>query len=142
MKASARNQFFGTVTGVQAGSVYDEIVIGLQGGQSIVATITKDSAEKLGVGVGSDVIALVKASHVIVVTDTGSYRLSARNQLTGIVSEIHEGVVNADIVIELPSGDSVAATITNASVEALGLQEGQAATAVFKAGSVILGVKI
>ncbi|HWO99341.1 MAG TPA: TOBE domain-containing protein [Methylococcus sp.] len=140
MKASARNRFFGTVTDVQVGSVYDEIVIGLKGGQSIVATITKESAEKLGIRVGSEVVALVKASEVIVVTDTGGYRLSARNRLSGTVSRIFQGVVTAEVVIDLPGGDSVTATITNESVESLGLQEGQPATAVFKAGSVVLGI--
>lgn len=141
MRASARNQFFGTVIDVQVGSVYDEIVIGLKGGQSIVATITKESAEKLGARVGSDVVALVKASHVIVVTDTGGYRLSARNHLSGTISRISRGMVTSEVVIDLPEGDSMTATITNESAESLELQEGRTATAVFKAGSVILGIR-
>lgn len=139
MKASARNQYFGKITAVNIGAVNAEVVVGLKGGQSVVAAITKESAEKLGVKVGDDAMALVKAPQVIVVTDTAGYRLSARNQLSGKVSRIYKGAVNADIIIDV-GGETVAATITNDSLEALGLAEGQSATAVFKAGSVILGV--
>ncbi|MEW6039256.1 MAG: TOBE domain-containing protein [Pseudomonadota bacterium] len=140
MKTSARNQYFGKITAVNVGAVNAEVAVGLKGGQSIVAAITKESVEKLGVQVGGDAVALVKAPQVIVVTDTAGYRLSARNQLSGTVSRIHKGAVNSDVIIDLGGGESVAATITNDSLEALGLVEGQAATAVFKAGWVILGV--
>lgn len=140
MKTSARNQYFGKITAVNVGAVNAEVAVGLQGGQSIVAAITKESVEKLGVKVGGDAVALVKAPQVIIVTDTAGYRLSARNQLSGKVSRIHKGAVNSDVVIDLGGGETVAATITNDSLEALGLAEGQTATAVFKAGSVILGV--
>ncbi|MDD2767982.1 MAG: TOBE domain-containing protein [Methylococcus sp.] len=139
MKASARNQYFGKITAVNIGAVNAEVVVGLKGGQSIVAAITKESVEKLGVKAGGDAVALVKAPQVIVVTDTAGYRLSARNQLSGKVSRIHKGAVNSDVIIDV-GGETVAATITNDSLEALGLAEGQSATAVFKAGSVILGV--
>lgn len=50
------------------------------------------------------------------------------------------GAVNTEVVLQLPGGGTVAAVITNASATALGLAEGRAATAVFKASSVILGV--
>ena len=50
------------------------------------------------------------------------------------------GAVNSEVVIALAGGGSVAATITNESVDVLGLEEGAAATALFKASSVILGV--
>jgi molybdate transport system regulatory protein len=85
-------------------------------------------------------VALVKAPLVVVVTDTGGYRLSARNQLTGTISNVHKGGVNAEVVIDLAGGDTIAATVTNESVDNLGLAVGKTATAVFKAGTVILGV--
>ena len=67
-------------------------------------------------------------------------RLSARNQLAGSVTRIVPGAVNTEVVLELPGGGSVAAIITNQSATALGLAQGSAATAIFKASSVILGV--
>ncbi len=140
MKASARNQLFGKVTAVRSGGVYSEVAIGLKGGDSLVAMITNESISSLGISAGVDVIALVKAPLVIVVKDFGGYRLSARNQLKGTVTRVQKGAVNAEVVIQLPGGDSIAATITNESVDALGLKNGDGATALFKAGSVILGV--
>lgn len=140
MKASARNQFSGTVKEVIVGAVNAEVHVGLQGGETIVASVTKDSVENLGLTAGQAVLALVKAPQVIVVTDFGGYKLSARNQLTGIVTEVKAGVVNSEIDIELQGGDKIAATVTNDSAASLGLAKGQAATAIFKAGAVILAV--
>ncbi len=56
------------------------------------------------------------------------------------MSRITRGSVNADVVIDLPGGTAVSAIITNDSLDSLGLREGDPACAVFKAGSVILGV--
>lgn len=44
------------------------------------------------------------------------------------------------MVIGLPGGDSVAATITTESIDSLALTVGKAAIAAFKAGAVVLGV--
>ena len=140
MKASARNQFTGTVSDVLIGAVNAEVHVGLKGGGTIVASITKDSAETLGIKTGIEVIALVKAPQIIIVTDFGGYRLSARNQLKGTVTQVKPGGINSEVDIELSGGDQVAATVTNDSVETLGLRKGQAVTAIFKAGAVILAV--
>jgi molybdate transport system regulatory protein len=140
MKTSARNQFKGTVQEVIIGAVNAEVHVGLKGGATIVASITKESAENLAIKTGTDVIALIKAPQIIIVTDFGGYRLSARNQLPGTITQVKPGAVNAEVDIELAGGEKVAATVTNDSVETLGLRKGQPATAIFKAGAVILGV--
>jgi molybdate transport system regulatory protein len=140
MKASARNQFVGTVSNVQIGAVTTEVHVSLRGGETIVASITKASADTLAIKIGMEVLALVKAPQIIIVTDFGGYRLSARNQLAGTVTNVQVGPVNAEVDIELKGGEQVAATVTKDSVETLGLRKGQLATAIFKAGAVILGV--
>jgi len=140
MKASARNQFAGTVSDVRVGAVYAEVDVALTGGETIVASITKESVDTLAIKIGVKVIALVKAPQIIIVTDFGGYRLSARNQLKGLVTQVKPGAVNSEIDIELSGGEQVTATVTNDSVETLGLRKGQEATAVFKAGAVILAV--
>ncbi|SPK75989.1 Molybdenum-pterin binding domain (Dual function transport/regulation) (fragment) (plasmid) [Cupriavidus taiwanensis] len=48
MKTSARNQFSGVVAQATAGAVNDEIIINLDEGQQIVATVTHESAARLG----------------------------------------------------------------------------------------------
>lgn len=140
MKASARNQLTGTVSDIARGGVNAEITVRLKGGQNLVATVTRAAVDTLGLGVGREVVALIKAPQVLIVTEWGGYRLSARNQLTGTVDRLHRGAVTTEVVVGLGGGDSIAATVTNDSADALGLAQGAAATAVFKAGAVILGV--
>ncbi len=140
MKTSARNQFTGIVSEVLIGAVNAEVHISLKGGETIVASITKESAETLGIKTGVQVIALVKAPQIIIVTDFGGYRVSARNQLPGTVILVKPGAVNTEIDIESTGGEQITATVTNDSVETLGLRKGQTVTAIFKAGAVILAV--
>ena len=140
MKTSARNQFAGTVHALRSGAINDEIELEVIGGLHIVATVTRESRHDLELEVGTRAFALVKASSILLMTEAGEVRLSARNQLAGTVTRVLPGAVNTEVVLELPGGGSVAAVITNQSVKTLGLAEGSAATAVFKASSVILGV--
>ena len=109
MKASARNQWFGVITGLKTGAVNAEVQVTLQGGATLVATVTMESLEALGLAMGKAVLALVKAPLVMVVTDLEGYRLSARNQLAGTITQVQKGAVNAEVVIGLPGGDTVAA---------------------------------
>lgn len=69
MKISARNALKGTVKSVTPGAVNTEVVIELPGGQQIVSVITKESAENLGLAVGKEAYAVVKASNVIIGVD-------------------------------------------------------------------------
>lgn len=140
MKTSARNQFTGKVSKLSAGAVNDEVELTLAGGQKIVSVVTHESVEGLGLKVGAEAYALIKASSIIVATDVGNGRLSARNQLAGTVASVQPGAVNSEVIIELAGGGTVAAIVTQESAKTLGLAAGTAATAIFKASSVILGV--
>lgn len=66
MAISARNALSGKVKSVEHGAVNSEVVIELDGGQEIVAIITKASAEKLGLAAGKSAQAIIKASNVMV----------------------------------------------------------------------------
>ena len=140
MKASARNQWLGKVVSVHHGAVTAEVSVTLSGGATLIASLTDESAKTLGLVYGQEVIALVKAPMIMVVTDLEGYRLSARNQLSGTISHIRPGPVSTEVIIELPGGDTVVASITAESCDTLGLKVGSPAPAVFKAGAVILGV--
>lgn len=141
MKSTARNQFLGTILRVEIGPVSAQVTLALKGGPEITATLTSTAARELKLKKGLAAIALVKASSIVLMADMGGYRLSARNQLEGTVSRIEKGAVSSLVVLTLPGGTKVSATVTNDAVEALALKVGQAATAVFKAYSVIVGVK-
>lgn len=141
MLTSARNHFAGQVVRIKSGAVNDEVELQLSGGDRIVAVVTHQSVEHLGLAVGGDAIALIKASSVIVAVEDGPpMKLSARNRLTGTISRVTPGAVNTEIVIALAGGNSVAAIITHASANEMRLTEGRVATAIFKASSVILAV--
>jgi molybdate transport system regulatory protein len=140
MKTSARNQFSGTVRRLRRGAVNDEVTLDIVGGQQIVAIITHESTESLGLKEGAQAFALIKASSIIVATGDGDMRLSARNQLAGVIDRVQTGAVNSEVSIVLPGGGVIAATVTRASGQTLELAAGKPATAMFKASSVILGV--
>ncbi|SEO47874.1 TOBE domain-containing protein [Amycolatopsis saalfeldensis] len=65
MRLSTRNQLTGTVSAVKPGSVMTIVTVQLEGGQSVVASITKDAAEELELEVGKPVTALVKSTEVM-----------------------------------------------------------------------------
>ncbi len=140
MKISARNQFQGQVTSVLPGAVNSTVELVLPGGQKLVATVTNESVKSLELKTGRDVVALIKASSILVMTDAAGLRLSARNCLAGTVTGVTAGPVNAEVTIALSGGTEVHATITQGAVTDLGLTVGSAATAVFKASAIILGV--
>ena len=59
----------GTVKAITHGAVNTEVVIELPGGIELVSVITKQSAESLGLEIGKEVFAVVKASNVMIGTD-------------------------------------------------------------------------
>ena len=64
--------------------------------------------------------------------------LSARNQLVGTVKDVKEGMVMAEVVVEVAPGIEIVSSITTSSVKRLGLAPGKKATVVIKATSVML----
>ncbi|MDO8926729.1 MAG: TOBE domain-containing protein [Sideroxyarcus sp.] len=139
MKTSARNQFLGTVKSIKLGAINAEVVLEIGGGDMLAAVITNESVNHLGLKIGSQAYALIKAPWVIVTTSDG-FKTSARNELHGTVVRCHEGAVNGEVIIELSGGKSVAAIVTNDSIKSLGLKEGVKAAALIKASHVILAV--
>jgi molybdate transport system regulatory protein len=140
MKTSARNQFVGTVTSVRAGAVNDEIELTLPGGAKLVATVTRESTESLGLRTHMTAIALVKASSVLLATGLEGSKVSARNQLPGTVAAVTPGAVNAEVELEMDGANRIVAIVTQDSLKSLGLAPGTRATALFDASSVILAV--
>ncbi len=69
MKISGRNCLKGKIKAIEHGSVNSEVVLELPDGTEIVAMITKQSAQRLGLAKGKDAYAIIKASSVMVGTD-------------------------------------------------------------------------
>ena len=85
MKTSARNALRGVVGGVTIGQVNAEVTLKVADGVEIVAIITKESVEELGLTIGREALALIKSSFVILAPGDAPLRTSARNRLTGTV---------------------------------------------------------
>jgi len=156
MKTSARNQFLGRVVRIEPGAVNDLIELDIGAPQPLVALLTRESTQSLGLQIGTEAFALIKASSIILLCaddDDAAYkvnattaatpsraRFSARNCLSGTIMRITPGAVNAEVVLQLSGSASLAAIITQQSCTDMQLAVGQRASALFKASSVIVGV--
>ena len=69
MKLSARNQFKGTVVAIEEGSVNGIVRIDIGSGNIITSTISMASIKELGLQVGGEAYAVVKATSVLVGVD-------------------------------------------------------------------------
>ena len=93
----------------------------------------------LELDIGSDVLLLINAPEIIVISDPYSSSLSTLNNLSGKVIRIQDGDVDSEVVIQLPSGEWLIAKITQVSAELLELNIDKPVHAVFKSNAVILG---
>ena len=69
MKISARNQLKGKVVEIKEGAVNGTVKIDIGGGNVINSVITMDSIANLGLKVGGEAYAVIKASSVMVAVD-------------------------------------------------------------------------
>ena len=69
MKISARNVFKGKVVKVTAGAVNTEVTLEIEGGTQVVSIITKESSENLGLKLGKEAFAVIKASNVMIAVE-------------------------------------------------------------------------
>jgi molybdopterin-binding protein len=66
MKLSARNQLKGKVVDVRKGTTTAHVRIDLGHGVVVTASITNEAVDDLGLKVGDDAVAIVKASDVMI----------------------------------------------------------------------------
>lgn len=138
MRISARNQLLGQVIKVQEGAVNGIVTLEFAG-ETITGTISMAAINELELVPGKKAVAIIKATEVMI--GIGDMTLSARNKITGIVSNINEGAVNAIVTLDIAGGNKISATISMAAVKELGLTVGTKAVAVIKATSVMFGVE-
>ncbi|NVN92503.1 MAG: TOBE domain-containing protein [Desulfuromonadales bacterium] len=139
MKLSARNVLTGTVASITKGAVNAEVVLNLKCGPSIAAIITNSSVDSMGLKVGAEASAIIKASNIIVGTDVQG-KISARNIFCGTVTNIADGQVSAEVAVDIGAGTILTAVITEASAKNLALKKGSKACLIIKASGIILGV--
>jgi molybdopterin-binding protein len=67
-------------------------------------------------------------------------KISARNQIPGVVKSVRKGPVSTEVVITIAGGNEVVSSITTTSAERLKLREGLKVYAVVKASEVMVAI--
>jgi molybdate transport system regulatory protein len=140
MKISARNMLEGTISEGKKGQVVTVIKLMLPSGATLSSIITNDSADHLGLKSGVKAHAIIKASSVIIGKGVAGGNISARNIIKGKVQKVKEGMVMAEITLDLGGGSTITSTISDESVKRMELKAGDEAFAIIKATSVMIGV--
>jgi molybdopterin-binding protein len=67
-------------------------------------------------------------------------RISARNQIKGTVIEVKKGATTSHVRVDIGNGQIVTSSITNESVDDLGIKAGGKVTVVVKSSDVMIAV--
>ncbi len=140
MKTSARNALRGRITAIAADVITAEIAVQVSDDTTIYALITNDSVRDLGLCVGREAIVLIKAPFVLIAPGEAPPATSARNCVRGTVTRCEKGTVNAEVVLDIGGGKTLAATITAHSAGVLGLAPGKPAFALIDAAHVLIAI--
>lgn len=138
MKTSARNQFKASVSHLQSGAVNSEVIMQLSTNNTLVATITNSSIERLQLKKGDHVCALIKASTPLLFIATDGINYSARNTLLGDIVEVEHGAVHTQVCLDLGNNQLLVAMITRTSAQDMALTPGMKVGALVKASQVML----
>jgi molybdopterin-binding protein len=69
MRISARNQIKGKIVEVTKGATTSHVRVDVGGGQIVTSSITNEAVDQLGLKKGDNVIAVIKASDVMIAVD-------------------------------------------------------------------------
>lgn len=140
MRTSARNVLRGTITAIVADALQAEVALAVAGGITIHAHVTQESVRRLGLVAGREALALIKASFVAVAPGGSPPAVSTRNVIRGVVRRCETSTINAEVILDIGDGKTIAATITGQSAKALALQPGTPAFALFEAAHVVIAI--
>jgi molybdate transport system regulatory protein len=140
MRTSARNALRGTIASIKTDHLSADVAVTVSEGSTIHALITAESARDLGLCVGRDAIVLIKAPFVMIAPGHERPNVSVSNCIAGTVARLDCGDVNAEVVLDIGGGKSLAASITARSLASLGLEVGAPASALFEASHVIVAI--
>ena len=137
MQISSRNQIQGIVKSIKEGGVNCEVDVELKSGCMLRSIVTKSAIHELELQVNDEVVAIFKASSVLLSTQD-SISISAQNILKGSVSAIVEGDVNSEVSVDI--GEDILSCITaSSSLKPLDLSVGKRVVALIKASDIMLG---
>jgi len=136
LQTSARNQWFGTVTGREHSQIQQHVDVLLADGTTrLKVALTARSGERLGLDEGKEVLVLLKAPWVNITQDS-AVADGADNQLPGRISHIEHGEAQSEVLMTLPDGQTLCATVAREQADRLRIES--EAIAYFSADRVIV----
>lgn len=142
VKISARNVFQTEVTQVKKWPVDVEVTLRVSPETSILAIVTNDAAEELGLEPGRKALALIKSSFVgLAPADLAPIGQGvARNSFPGTVTRRIDAERNSEVLVDIGSGKTMTAVAPRQTAEDMGIAEGDKVVASFSPTNVILAV--
>ncbi|MGK3140690.1 molybdenum-dependent transcriptional regulator [Pantoea sp. C2G6] len=135
LQTSARNQLFGSVVSNDARQVVQHLTILLADGVTrLQVALTERSADRLHLAAGKEVLVLIKAPWISISRQAAEQD----NQLTATVSAIEPGEQASEVLMQLSSGETLCATLSNERAQQLNLQPGDRVIASFNAEHAIV----
>lgn len=135
LQTSARNQLFGTVLTRDHQQVVQHVDVLLSDGVTrLQVALTQRSAERLQLENGKEVLVLIKAPWIQVNRAAGQ----SDNQLAVQITAIEPGEQVSEVLLALPGGEILCATVPNRDVTQQNLQVGDSVTASFNAEHAII----
>lgn len=140
MKTSARNALRGKITAVTCTEVSAQVGLRIAPGVELAATLTRQSLEDLGLDVGVDAIALIKAGFVTLTLDPAAGS-AIPNKIAGQVLTREDDTELSEVVLEIAAGKTLVISLSLAEADALNLQPGLSVWALIEAAQIILAVE-
>jgi molybdate transport system regulatory protein len=141
VKTCVRNQLFGTVSAITPGAVQAQIRVDLAGRSAITVSISRQCLDEFELKLGDDAVLLINDCDIVLLPDGDPVMHSASNSLTGSITRIQLGDINAEVSLLLPGGEILTAVITRDSCQKLALKPGMRTRALFKANAPVLGLR-
>lgn len=139
VRTSARNQFKARVHAVVEGAIQDQVILELPGHRRFGALITRNSADTLGVRRGDEIVALIKASSMMVLDARSEALCLGYNRLRGTLASVCSDSEQVELTVDLGAGLTAVAVIAR-EAGAEPLVEGQSLRLAFHPSAVIIGI--
>jgi molybdate transport system regulatory protein len=133
---SIPNRIRGTIQHIASDATMSTVGIAVDGGTVCAGFITP-LLSRFQVSIGAEVIALIKAVNIEIVSEEATMQLSFPNQIKGTVTHVVKGPAMTLVYLDTAVGELVSALIAPA-VDRLDVKVGDEVVAVFKATDVSL----
>jgi molybdate transport system regulatory protein len=138
LRTSMRNQLPCQVVALRQVGRASRVQLRLPDGSTLLSKITRESAELLGLRAGTELLALAKATAVLVqaLPPAAEIKAPAHNHLPGRVARVARAASGDEVVLTLASG----LQLVGFAAPGTGLKTGESAQAVLDESAVVLAV--